>query len=145
MEVLDLIGPLYRQAVRAVEAPAPVAGLPVGVRAVVEALAVTGQGTVPQLARGLALTRQFVQRSVDDAARRGLVETLDNPAHRRSRLVRLTPTGRETLTGMHAREHEILARVGGGTLTDGQLRACTTVLAELLAVFRTLSPRASRR
>ncbi len=52
---------------------------------------------VAQIARRLGLTRQAVQRVVDDLERLGFVEFADNPDHKRSKLVVLTATCMETL------------------------------------------------
>lgn len=57
------------------------------------ALAEDGPQTVPQLARARPVARQRIQKIVDELAAEGLVELRDNPAHRRSRLVALTPAG----------------------------------------------------
>lgn len=58
--------------------------------------------TVSGLARALSLTRQSVQRLVNEMARDGLLELADNPAHRRARLVRLCDAGRAILTQAEA-------------------------------------------
>lgn len=56
-------------------------------------LAVTGPLTVPQIAEMRPTSRQRMQRLADELAAEGLVEFIDNPKHRRSRLVQLTPKG----------------------------------------------------
>src|SRR3712207_9216929 len=81
-EVYLVVGPLYRRVLRAVERDAPAEGLSVGVRAVLDLLARNGPMTVPQMGRAQSLSRQFVQRMVNDATSAGLVELSDNPAHR---------------------------------------------------------------
>jgi DNA-binding MarR family transcriptional regulator len=53
--------------------------------------------TVAQIARSLHLARQSVQRLADLLVRDGLAAYEDNPAHRRAKLVRLTPQGRSAL------------------------------------------------
>lgn len=53
-----------------------------------------GAATVSDIARGMGLTRQSVQRLVDEMDRTGLIELVDNPHHRRARLVRLSTAGR---------------------------------------------------
>jgi DNA-binding MarR family transcriptional regulator len=50
---------------------------------------------VARLARNMGLTRQGVQRIVNDLRRRGLIELKPNPHHRRARLVTLTAKGRK--------------------------------------------------
>ncbi|AYN43028.1 MarR family transcriptional regulator [Streptomyces dangxiongensis] len=133
-EVFDLVGPLYRRVHRKVEQAAPIEGLSVGVRAVLDLLRARGPMTVPQMGRAQALSRQFVQRMVNDAARQGLVESVANPAHRRSSLIRLTGPGRAAIAAVRAREHELLRRVGGD-LSMADVDACLRVLAAMHALF----------
>jgi DNA-binding MarR family transcriptional regulator len=59
--------------------------------------------TVSQIARIMGLTRQSVQRTADCLQAEGIVSYVDNPAHRRARLVALTTRGRSIL-------HEITRR-----------------------------------
>ncbi|POX53109.1 MarR family transcriptional regulator [Streptomyces sp. Ru71] len=133
-EVFDVVGPLYRRVQRAVEQGEAVEGLSVGVRAVLDLLHRHGPLTVPQMGRAQALSRQFVQRMVNDAAARDLVESIPNPAHQRSSLIRLTARGREAITAVLAREQALLREVGGG-LTDADVSACLRVLGEMLRMF----------
>ncbi|MFF0109299.1 MarR family winged helix-turn-helix transcriptional regulator [Streptomyces hirsutus] len=137
MEVFDLVGPLYRRVQRKVEQGEAVEGLSVGVRAVLDLLHKHGPMTVPQMGRAQAISRQFVQRMVNDAAARGLVESIPNPAHQRSSLIRLTDGGRAAIAAAVAREHAVLREVGGD-LTDADLRSCVRVLAQMLTLFDTV-------
>lgn len=130
-EVFDLVGPLYRRAQRRVEQDVPREGLSVGVRAVLTMLREHGPMTVPQMGRNQALSRQFVQRMVNEAAARQLVEHLPNPAHKRSSLIGLTDTGRALIDAVHDRERRVL-RQAGGDLTDAEIDACVRVLSRLL-------------
>lgn len=50
---------------------------------------------VVRLAHGLGLRRQGVQRIVNELAEEGIVTFLDNPHHRRAKLVGLTKKGRD--------------------------------------------------
>ncbi|WP_101256781.1 MarR family winged helix-turn-helix transcriptional regulator [Streptomyces barkulensis] len=131
-EVFALVGPLYRRAHRKVEQIAPADGLSVGVRAVLDLLREHGPMTVPRMGRAQALSRQFVQRMVNDAVERGLAEAVPNPAHRRSPLIRLTDRGRAAVGALHAREQALLGQVGGG-LTGADVDACVKVLTRMLA------------
>ncbi|MFF9408312.1 MarR family winged helix-turn-helix transcriptional regulator [Streptomyces anandii] len=133
-EVFDLVGPLYRRVQRAVERGEAVEGLSVGVRAVLDLLHKHGPMTVPQMGRAQAISRQFVQRMVNEAAARDLVEAVPNPAHQRSSLIRLTGAGRAAITAVLAREHAVLREVGGG-LTGADVSACLRVLGEMLRLF----------
>jgi DNA-binding MarR family transcriptional regulator len=55
-----------------------------------------GRGTfsVARLADNMGLVRQSVQRIVDELAEAGLVSFAPNPAHKRSKLVLMTPLGK---------------------------------------------------
>lgn len=130
-EVYDLVGPVYRRAQRLVEHGLAPDGLSVGVRAVLALLHRNGPMTVPQMGRAQAISRQFVQRMVNDAAAGGLVESAPNPAHRRSSLIRLTPEGRSVIGAVLAREHRALREVGG-ELTDRDVTGCLRVLGAML-------------
>ena len=131
-EVFDLVGPLYRRAARKVEQAEPVEGVSAGVRAVLNLLRLHGPMTVPQMGRDQALSRQFVQRMVNDAAGHGFVEAVPNPAHRRSSLIRLTDAGRGAIEAVIAREHGLLGQVGAGDLTQADVDACVKVLSRML-------------
>lgn len=48
---------------------------------------------VAQIARNMGLSRQAVQRSINEMGALGLVETLPNPGRRRSRVVAMTDAG----------------------------------------------------
>lgn len=133
-EVYDLVGPLYRRAQRGVEQGLTADGLSVGVRAVLTMLRRGGPMTVPQMGRAQAISRQFVQRMVNDAAARGLVESIPNPAHRRSSLIRLTAGGRDAIDDVLGREHRLLREVGSD-LTDADVTACLRVLGAMLTAL----------
>ncbi|MFH8791232.1 MarR family winged helix-turn-helix transcriptional regulator [Streptomyces sp. NPDC017941] len=134
IEVFDLVGPLYRRVHRKVELAAPLDGLSVGTRAVMVLLREHGPMTVPQLGRAQSLSRQFVQRMVNDAATHGLVESIPNPAHQRSSLIRLTAAGTAAVTAVVDREQTLLRQVGGH-LTDADVTACVHVLTRMLELF----------
>ena len=60
-------------------------------------LALLGPLTVPQIAEMRPTSRQRMQRLADELAAEGLVEFIDNPKHRRSKLVQLTRERRRAL------------------------------------------------
>lgn len=136
-EVFDLVGPLYRRAQRKVEQDISSEGLSVGVRAVLTMLRNQEPMTVPQMGRAQALSRQFVQRMVNEAAARRLVESVPNPAHKRSALIRLTDEGRTAITAVIDRERTML-RQTGGDLTDADITTCIRVLSRLLWLLDTV-------
>lgn len=133
-EVFDLIGALYRRGLRKLEQGQQIEGVSVGVRSVLVLLRRYGAMTVPQMARLMALTRQFVQRMVNDAVSAGWAEVTPNPAHQRSSLIRITAGGEAVIDAILAREHALNRQVGGD-LTDAELRACARVLKEMLRTF----------
>ena len=65
-----------------------------------------GEWTVPRVADRLGLSRQAVQRVADDLVAEGLVRYDDNPSHRRSRLVSITPAGRTSLAAIDRRAED---------------------------------------
>ena len=57
----------------------------------------SGPRTVPELARERSTSRQNIQIVVNRLAEMNLVEAVDNPHHRRSKLIGLLPAGRAAL------------------------------------------------
>lgn len=93
-------------------------------------LALEGPQTVPQIARARPVSRQRMQRLANDLAADGLVEFIDNPAHRKSKLVRLTPKGEaafEEISGRIAQWTGRLAR----DMDAVELRAAARVLRQI--------------
>jgi len=86
-----------------------------------------GPRTVPQLARGRPVSRPNVLMLVNRLIAQGLAETLPNPDHKRSYLVRLTPQGASLFEDMERRERDALS----------QLKLDLT-LSEIQAASRTL-------
>jgi DNA-binding MarR family transcriptional regulator len=130
--VFDLLGPLYRQAVRHLE---QASGIPVGVRAVLDLLRVRDAMTVPRIADVLGLSRQFVQRCVNDAEAGGWVALRPNPAHQRSSLVAITGLGRDLVGEIRAAEAQALAPVAAA-MSHEDVAACVRILGQLLEVVR---------
>jgi DNA-binding MarR family transcriptional regulator len=86
--------------------------------------------SVSWVAREMGITRQAVQRTADLLVDRGLAEYHDNPAHRRAKLVALTPEGREAMMAIgphHARHARELSAVLGAE----QLAEAVAALAKL--------------
>src|SRR5215472_12318015 len=89
-----------------------------------------GPATVAQIAKRLDLTRQSVQRIADLLEQDGLTEYVDNPAHRTSKLVRLTARGRRTLDSIQAAQRAWSNRVGA-TIGADNLRQAAGVVDRL--------------
>lgn len=56
--------------------------------------------TVSQIARSMGQTRQSVQRLVDVMTQDGLLKLLDNPQHKRAKLVSMTSKGESVFKNM---------------------------------------------
>jgi len=73
-----------------------------------------GPHTVAQIARSRPVARQWVQRLADELEADGFVEFIDNPAHKRAKLVRLTSKGEKILHQMVKREAQWARRIATG-------------------------------
>ena len=93
-----------------------------------------GPRTVPQMARARSVTRQHVQMHVNDLAGQGYVELVDNPAHKRSKLVRLTEEGEGAVALMRRREVRLLSQLDVAA-TEEELRNAANVLRAVRGAF----------
>ncbi|HEY5618919.1 MAG TPA: MarR family transcriptional regulator [Vicinamibacterales bacterium] len=93
-------------------------------------LALLGPLTVPQIAEMRPTSRQRMQRLADELAVDGLVEFVDNPKHRRSKLVQLTRKGAARYRDMSARFLAIASTIGG-TLSETEIHKTTGVMRQL--------------
>jgi DNA-binding MarR family transcriptional regulator len=99
--------------------------------------------TVAQIARILGLARQSVQRVADALAATGLVRYVDNPRHRRARLVELTDRGRGVLGRIQA-EQRPWADALGAAIGERQLRQANALLDGVLSKLAARSPKRER-
>ena len=93
-------------------------------------LALLGPLTVPQIAQMRPTSRQRMQRLADELAAEGLVEFIDNPRHRRSKLVRLTPKGDARYRELDDRFLAI-ASTTGAALSEADVRKAIEVVRQL--------------
>ena len=93
-------------------------------------LALLGPLTVPQIAEMRPTSRQRMQRLADELAAAGLVRFIDNPKHRRSNLVQLTPKGDARYRDMSARFLAIASTMGGA-LGEADIRKATEIVRQL--------------
>ena len=93
-------------------------------------LALLGPLTVPQIAEMRPTSRQRMQRLADELAAEGLVEFIDNPKHRRSKLVRLTRKGETRYRELDARFLAMAATLGGA-LSEADIRGTTEIVRQL--------------
>ena len=105
-------------------------------------LALFGPLTVPQIAQMRPTSRQRMQRLADELATEGLVKFIDNPKHRRSKLVRLTPTGGARYRELTARFLAIASTMGVG-LSEADIRKATEIVRRLSGEVKGRSERPS--
>lgn len=91
--------------------------------------------TVAEVSRQFEYARQSVQRVADLLVADGLASYEDNPRHRRARLLRLTPAGRQARDAINVAQKawsdELGARVG-----EADLRKAAGILERILAALR---------
>jgi DNA-binding MarR family transcriptional regulator len=93
-------------------------------------LALIGPLTVPQIAEMRPTSRQRMQRLADELAAEGLVKFVDNPKHRRSKLVRLTPKGDRHYRALNKRFLTIASTLGID-LSEQDIRRTGEILRRL--------------
>lgn len=120
-------------------------GAPIpGQRGVLIDLAHRGPQTVSGMARARGASRQHIQGLVNDFKSRGLVEFGENPAHRRSKLVHLTPKGKTLVKTMGKNESAAISSLGL-TLDPGRIRRAAEVLRTVRERLQTFSWERRRR
>jgi DNA-binding MarR family transcriptional regulator len=95
--------------------------------------------TVAEIARRLGLARQSVQRVADVLKEDGYAAYQDNPAHRRAKLLRITPAGLVALRTIQMAQRawsDALGRQVG----EADLRAASAVLDQVWVALRGRSP-----
>ena len=112
-------------------------GLTGGRRGVLQSLAQGGPQTVPQLARARPVSRQHIQSHVNPLLEAGLVELRDNPHHRRSKLVSLTPEGERIVAEIERRERPLVDELSQ-VIGTARLEGTAQTLRELKDLFATL-------
>ena len=95
-------------------------------------LKLAGPQTVPQIARSRPVSRQSIQKLANECLEEGFIELVDNPAHQRSKLLRLTPKGEAIFQELNERlgqDSETLAK--NLNVDAAQLQIAVTVLRQL--------------
>lgn len=88
-------------------------GVTAAMRAVMEHLEETGPRTVPKIAKAKNVSRQHIQLLADALVERSLAEYLDNPEHKRSKLVALSVTGKDIFRQILKKEAGVLSWLAG--------------------------------
>jgi len=113
-------------------------GIPIaGQRGVLMDLANGGPQTVPAMARVRGVSRQNIQVLIDRFRSEGLVELIENPAHRRSKLVRLTAKGKKLTEAMSKRETQVLASLDVN-IPSPQIQNASNVLRKFRDALQTI-------
>jgi DNA-binding MarR family transcriptional regulator len=94
---------------------------------------------VAHVARRLGLTRQAVQETADAMAQDGFVAFLDNPDHKRARLMSLTPKARKALDYLRPRQMQF-ANMMGAPYSFEALRVTLDVLEKSRARIESKNP-----
>lgn len=119
-------------------------GLTAAKRAVLEALHHGGAQTVPAIARSRNVSRQHIQQLADALVADGFAAFTENPAHRRSQLLSMTPKGSAAFEALRTREAAPVAQVAAA-LPPEQLKACCDVLVQFRETIANLDlPHADR-
>lgn len=93
-------------------------------------LKLEGPQTVPQIARSRPVSRQHIQKLANEMIADGVIQPINNPAHQRSKLLRITDKGEAVFQEINeqiSREAEVLAQ--GMALEE--LQASVRVLRQL--------------
>jgi DNA-binding MarR family transcriptional regulator len=96
----------------------------------IRSLALLGPLTVPEIAKMRPTSRQRMQRLADELAAQGLVEFVDNPRHRRSKLVRLTRKGNRHYQRLNVRLLAIASTMGAD-LIEADIRKSIEIMRRL--------------
>lgn len=93
-------------------------GMPPGKRGILMSLGQFGPQTVPQLTSTRPVSRQYIQKVVNQLHDDGLVEFVHNPAHKRSSLVRVTKVGFEVLKAIQELETNLFSQIALSVNTE---------------------------
>ncbi|WP_036945622.1 MarR family winged helix-turn-helix transcriptional regulator [Pseudanabaena sp. PCC 6802] len=80
---------------------------------ILRSLKVEGAQTVPQIARSRPVSRQHVQKLANEMIAEGVIESISNPAHQKSKLLQITAKGElvfQEISERIAQEAESLAQ-----------------------------------
>lgn len=88
-----------------------------------------GPVTVSRISRVMGLARQSVQQLTDALERDGFLAYVDNPGHRRARLVQLTAKGEVAAAHLIPAQAEWANRLGEGQTAETLQAALTTLRA----------------
>jgi DNA-binding MarR family transcriptional regulator len=91
-----------------------------------------GPISVAHVARSMGLARQSVQQTADGLEQEGFIVYIENPYHRRSKLMQLTPKGQAALDVVEQRHAAWAAAIGAGLAAE-DLRMAIDLLRQIRA------------
>ena len=106
-----------------------------GERAILKEIAANGTSTVPDLAASRAVSRQAIQKTVDQLIARGALEKAGSEADRRTRQLTVTPAGRALLGRIARRERAEAGNFADAFAAD-ELEAFDVVLTRIEQALR---------
>ena len=133
-ELIRLVRPLYKTLEASVALELAEVGVTVSQRAVLERLLDDGEQTVPTIGRSMIAPRQYVQTIANELLAAGHIEKRENAAHKRSVLLRLTPTGKETILAIKRREAAVMRPIAS-RLTASDLATAKKVIDGMIRAF----------
>ena len=86
-------------------------GINASQRAVLEFLHQQQPQTVPQIAQGKSVSRQHIQTVANDLLIHELIETVENPTHKRSPLIQLPSAGTRLFSSIKKKESRLLKKM----------------------------------
>jgi DNA-binding MarR family transcriptional regulator len=98
--------------------------------------------TVSGIARAMGLTRQSVQRLADALVADGMAVYVDNPAHRRAKLLEPTEQGWAAIDIIRPRQHA-WGRAVTAAITAAEIRQAVATIDRLAAAVEAVDERAS--
>jgi DNA-binding MarR family transcriptional regulator len=129
-EITWLIRRLFRSMAAAADEYLEDSGISAADRAVMEFLYPKRKLSVPEIARQYQVSRQHIQVTVNRLVDQGLLRSVENPRHKRSRLIRLSDAGRECFKEIRRNEHELIEATFAG-ISDADLGATRRTLRTL--------------
>jgi DNA-binding MarR family transcriptional regulator len=134
-EVTWLIRRLFRAMAARADQYLAEADLTAAERAVMEFLTTSDALSVPEIARRYDVSRQHIQVTVNALLAKGLLRSVDNPKHKRSRLVRLSSLGRDSFEEIRRNETAVIEEVFAD-IPDQSLAITQDTLAAVLKRLR---------
>ncbi len=107
--VIWLVRRLFQRMASENDAMHSASGITASKRGILESLARKEPQSVPHMARERSVSRQNVQVIINDLLAEDLIETRDNPAHKRSALIQRSAAGRRISDEIRAREIAVIA------------------------------------